>query len=96
MIYLLVKYFGIIIDHSNKRVIHGESGVIYKIEEFTGLPADIYNTIHGYNTALSKAQEMYSTFPLQNAELVWASLLPLYEARIAELKAKGIHVDRRY
>ncbi|MFD0957981.1 hypothetical protein [Paenibacillus chungangensis] len=92
-----VKYFGIIIDHKEKRIIYGEWGLIAKIENFTGLTARQYTSIHGYRSDLDHAIEEWHgwwKYDVVTAELVWSQLSPLYEARLAELKKRGIHIDR--
>lgn len=93
---MIVKYTGIIIDHKNRRIIHGEWNAVAKIENFTGLTAVQYKTSHGYLTELEKTCENFEWlgYTSVSAEQVWLHMLPLYEARLAELRKKGIHIDR--
>jgi hypothetical protein len=93
-----VKYFGIIIDHKEKRIIQGEWGVIAKIENFTGLSAVQYTTQHGFSSEYNKAWEKWGwlNYTSVAADHVWNQLSPLYEVRLAELRKRGIHIDRFY
>jgi hypothetical protein len=76
---MIVKYFGMIIDHPRRQIIHGESGPIYEIESYHGVMADIYDTKHGYDAELAKAIGKFPSYALVDASNYSGHLQSLYE-----------------
>ncbi|WP_281885859.1 hypothetical protein [Paenibacillus sp. YYML68] len=93
MKHVIVKYFGLIIDHPGKNIIYGESGIIYKLENIGGYQATIYKTSHGFESELEQARKTYPMYSLITAGLMFSVLLPKYMERVAELRSKGMPIE---